>query len=147
MCIRDRPNCVDPNEKQFYHNPEESDRIRVGWLGGSSHLADLEILRGTVDKLISLKDKMQFVLCGFDTRGSITQMNPQTGEEMTRKIKPKESVWYEYEKIFTGNYKTVDKDQMFQLMQFKFGEEFDLNLIAVFTDEIRSFKSNGFGKY
>ena len=26
-------------------------------------------------------------------------------------------------------------------------EEFDLNLIAVFTDEIKSFKSNGFGKY
>ena len=139
------PNCVDPNEKQFNHNPEESDRIRVGWLGGSSHLADLEILRGTVDKLASLKDKMQFVLCGFDTRGSITQMNPQTGEEMTRKIKPKESVWYEYEKIFTGNYKIVDKDQMFQLMQFKFGEEFgDSNTPyrRVWTKPITTYASN-----
>ena len=56
------PNCVDPKEKQFSIKPEESDRVRVGWLGGSSHLADLKIIDGTVDKLFHLKDKLQFVL-------------------------------------------------------------------------------------
>jgi len=139
------PNCVDPKEKQFHHNPEKSDRIRVGWLGGSSHLADLEILRGMVDRLGSLQEKMQFVLCGFDTRGSITEMNPQNGEQRTRKIKPKESVWYEYEKIFTGNYKIVDKEQMSQLMQFNFGEEFgdsDTPYRRVWTKPITTYASN-----
>lgn len=139
------PNCVDPNEKQFKHDPEKSDRVRVGWLGGSSHLADLEILKGTVSKLSSLKDQMQFVLCGFDTRGSITEMNPQTGEERTRKIQPKESVWYEYEKIFTGDYKIVDKEQMSQLMKFSFGEEFgdsDTPYRRVWTKPITTYASN-----
>ena len=46
-------------------------------------------------------DKLQFVLCGFDVRGSLTTINPQTGEETTRPIKPEESIWHQYEKIFT----------------------------------------------
>jgi glycosyltransferase involved in cell wall biosynthesis len=139
------PNCVDPKEKQFSIKPEESDRVRVGWLGGSSHLADLKILNGTVDVLFPLKDKLQFVLCGFDTRGSVTEINPQNGQERTRKITPKESVWYEYEKIFTANYRIVDKEQMNQLMQFKFGEEFgdsDTPYRRVWTKPITTYASN-----
>ena len=64
------PNSIDPNEKQFKPKPEKSDRVRIGWLGGSSHLEDLELLRGLVGKIKSdgLIDKVQFVLCGFDTR-------------------------------------------------------------------------------
>ncbi len=31
------PNAIDPNEQQFKEPTLESDRIRVGWLGGSSH--------------------------------------------------------------------------------------------------------------
>ena len=139
------PNSVDPSEKQFMSNAEESDRIRVGWLGGSSHLADLKILRGVVNKLTPLKDQIQFVLCGFDTRGSITEMNQQTGEEKTRPIRPKESVWFEYEKIFTGNHKIVDERQMSQLMQFKFGEEFGDSSTPyrrVWTKPITTYASN-----
>src|SRR6478609_8251842 len=34
------PNAIDPTEKQFVPKLEESDRIRIGWLGGSSHLRD-----------------------------------------------------------------------------------------------------------
>ena len=59
------PNSIDPEKRQFQPKPEESDRLRVGWLGGSSHLADLEILRGNLQKMqgdYSIKDKYQFVL-------------------------------------------------------------------------------------
>ena len=38
------PNGIDPNEPQFKQKTEESDKIRVGWLGGSSHLHDLKLL-------------------------------------------------------------------------------------------------------
>jgi len=110
------PNAIDPKEKQFTANPTKSDRIRIGWLGGSSHLADLRILEGVVDKLLHFKDKIQFVLCGFDTRGTITEFNQQTKQQKQRPIKPKESVWFEYEKIFTGNYKLVGDEQKKQLM-------------------------------
>ena len=114
------PNAIDPNEKQFTPNLEKSDRIRIGWLGGSSHLKDLELLNGLVGKLRSdgLLDKVQFVLCGFDTRGSYTTVDPVTGEQKNRPITSMESVWFKYEQIFTDNYKIVSEDYKNFLMRF-----------------------------
>ena len=106
------PNAIDPTEAQFISKPEPSDRIRIGWLGGSSHLKDLEILKGVVNRLGSdgLLDKIQFVLCGFDLRGTHTEIDKDTGEQRVRNIQPKESVWYQYEKIFTDDYKSISPE-------------------------------------
>ena len=118
------PNAIDPNEKQYISKPEPSDRLRVGWLGGSSHLHDLQILEGLVGKLKgdNLLDKVQFVVCGFDLRGMITMIDQNTGEQKQRPIQPKESVWYKYEQIFTGNYSTVSEEYKDFLLTFKKGE-------------------------
>jgi glycosyltransferase involved in cell wall biosynthesis len=115
------PNAINVNEKQYQPNPEPSDRIRIGWLGGSSHLQDLEILRGVVGKLknAGYMDKIQFVLCGYDLRGMITEFNEQTKETKQRPIKPMESVWYKYEQIFTADYTTVSPEYKKHLLSFK----------------------------
>lgn len=132
------PNAIDPTEKQFTPNLEPSDKIRIGWLGGSSHLKDLEILHGVVAKLKGdgLLDKVQFVLCGFDLRGTHTDIthlvdpatgqpiiDPATGKQKTeqkvRNILPKESVWYQYERIFTDDYKSVSEEYKDFLLKFK----------------------------
>lgn len=79
---------------------------------GNSHLHDLLLLKDSMDRLNSskeLEDKYQFVLCGFDIRGSITQIHPN-GERTTRPIKPEETVWNNFEHIFTSNYSLI-KDQ------------------------------------
>jgi glycosyltransferase involved in cell wall biosynthesis len=123
------PNGINPKESQFKEPTEKSDRLRFGWLGGSSHLHDLMLLDGTISKLSEVKDKMKFFICGFDTRGSITEINRQTGEQKQRPIKPEETVWYEYEKIFTSNYSTVSENYKKFLMKFK--EEDD----SMFMDE------------
>ena len=114
------PNAVDPKEKQFTPNLEKSDRVRIGWLGGSSHLKDLEILNGVVGRLRTdnLLDKVQFVLCGFDTRGTHTQIDSVTKEQKTRPITPRESVWFKYEQIFTDNYQTISPEYKEFLMKF-----------------------------
>lgn len=119
-------NAIDPNERQYKPQPEKSDRIRIGWLGGSSHLKDLEILKGVVGKLKSdgLIDKIQFVLCGFDLRGTMTMIDEKTGERKQRPIKPMESVWYQYEKIFTNDYDIVSPEYKQHLLSFK-KEEFE----------------------
>jgi len=119
------PNAVDPKEKQFTPNLEKSDRVRIGWLGGSSHLKDLEILNGVVGRLRTdnLLDKVQFVLCGFDTRGTHTQIDSVTKEQKTRPITPRESVWFKYEQIFTDNYQTISPEYKEFLMKFS-QEEF-----------------------
>tara|TARA_R110000787_G_scaffold48263_1_gene116458 strand:- start:1209 stop:2417 length:1209 start_codon:yes stop_codon:yes gene_type:complete len=120
------PNAIDPNKKQFQPRPENSDRLRIGWLGGSSHLSDLEILRDNIQKLgsdKSITNKYQTVLCGYDTRGSITEINPHTGEQSTRSIQPNESVWYKYEQIFTNDYKSIKNEEEIKfLMEFKKGK-------------------------
>lgn len=117
------PNAIDPTEKQFTPNLEPSNRIRIGWLGGSSHLKDLELLDGLVRSLKNdgLMDKIQFVLCGFDLRGSVTMIN-EKGEQTQRPITPKESVWYKYEQIFTNNYETISEEYKNFLLSFQKGE-------------------------
>ena len=96
------PNAIDPNEPQFNEPTLPSEKIRVGWLGGSSHLHDLQLLSGFVDKLgPEINDKLQFVVCGFDLRGTITEIDANTKQQRQRPIQPLETVWYKYETYFT----------------------------------------------
>jgi arabinogalactan endo-1,4-beta-galactosidase len=60
------------------------------------------------------------VLCGFDTRGSMTEIDQNTGKQNVRAILPKESVWYKYEQIFTNDYKLVEnQSDIDSLLEFK----------------------------
>lgn len=110
------PNAIDPNEKQYeYKKNPDNGKLRVGIICGSSHLHDIELLG---DLVSTTADNVQIVLCGFDTNGTITMYNQQTGEKTTRPIEPKESVWYTYEKIITGNYKTLSDEHKAFLSKF-----------------------------
>ncbi len=116
------------------------------WIG-NSHERDLKILEGVVGKLKDdgLMDKIQFVLCGFDTRGVITIFNKDTGEKTQRKIQPTESTWYEYEKIFTDNYNTISPRYKEHLMRFVTEEYDDIaneSYRRVWTKPINSYASN-----
>lgn len=103
------PNAIDPSEEQFIPKENKSDKLRFGIICGSSHLKDLELLQGVTSQLSQeVRDKVQFVLCGFDTNGVQTIYNMETKEVTRRPIRPQESVWYEYEKIITNNYKLID---------------------------------------
>ena len=113
------PNAINPNEPQFQAETLPSERLRFGWLGGSSHLHDLKLLDGTFNSLNPLKDKFSTYLCGFDTRGTVTEINQQTGEQKQRPIKPEETVWARYEEIFTGRYNLVDEKQKEFLLKYK----------------------------
>ena len=140
------PNAIDPNEGQFNQKSEESDKIRIGWLGGSSHLHDLKLLDGFVSKVgKELNEKIQYVLCGFDTRGNVTEINRQTGEKTQRPIKPEETVWMRYEEIFTDNYKIVDENYKKFLMGFKEGtypSNIQLPYQRVWTKPVTSYAMN-----
>lgn len=139
------PNAIDNTESQFQSNLITSNKIRFGWLGGSSHLADIELTRNGISVLHNeFKDKIQMVLCGFDLRGSITEVNKQTGEKKTRPIKPEETVWYKYEQIFTNNYSTLDPAYITFLKTFKEEEYNDKEkpYIRRWTKEISKYATN-----
>lgn len=140
------PNAIDPNESQFKEPTLPCDKIRIGWLGGSSHLNDLKLLDGFIGKNGSDFNKnIQYVLCGFDTRGSVTEINKQTGEQKKRDILPHETVWARYEEIFTDNYKTIDENYKKFLLEFK-QEEYVSDIIVpyrrVWTLPVTSYAKN-----
>jgi glycosyltransferase involved in cell wall biosynthesis len=139
------PNAINPNEPQFKEPTLESDKLRVGWLGGSSHLHDLQLLNESFGKLIKYKDELQYVLCGFDTRGTVTEINSQTGEHNKRDIKPEETVWAQYEKIFTQNYKIISEDYTKHLLNYNqepFPNEMNESYLRVWTRPVNSYAKN-----
>jgi glycosyltransferase involved in cell wall biosynthesis len=139
------PNAIDPKEPQFSEPTLPSDKVRVGWLGGSSHLHDLKLLDGMVNKLSPIQDKLQYYVCGFDIRGSVTEINKQTGERTQRPIKPEETVWVKYEEIFTDNYKIISPEYKIFLDKFK-EEDYPAiqneNYVRVWTRPVESYARN-----
>ena len=139
------PNAIDPKEPQFNQPTLPSDKIRVGWLGGSSHLHDLKLLDGMVSKLSPLQDKLQYYICGFDIRGVITEINKDTGEKTQRPIKPQETVWVRYEEIFTNNYKIISPEYKTFLDKFEEGDYPAIqkeNYVRVWTRPVESYAKN-----
>lgn len=140
------PNAIDPTEPQFKQPTIESDRIRIGWLGGSSHLHDLKLLDGVISKNGNeINNKSQYVLCGFDTRGHITEINKTTGEKKQRPIKPEETVWAKYEEIFTDKYRIIDNDYREFLSQYKeeeFSSDKSLPYVRVWTRPVTQYAAN-----
>jgi glycosyltransferase involved in cell wall biosynthesis len=139
------PNAINPKESQFREPTPESDRLRIGWLGGSSHLHDLQLLDQSFSKLGSISDKLQYVLCGFDTRGTVTEINSQTGEHVKRNITPEETVWASYEKIFTQNYTTISEDYkkfLEKYVQESYPNENSEAYVRVWTRPVQSYAKN-----
>lgn len=94
------PNAICFDEAQFIHKPIESDKVRIGWAGGSTHLSDMQSLRGVFNQFkISHKGKFQAIMAGFDDR----IRNPETGEITISKT-PKH--WMKCEYVFSDGYRT-----------------------------------------
>jgi glycosyltransferase involved in cell wall biosynthesis len=116
------PNAIDPDEKQYqpHKNPRPGGRIRFGLICGSSHLHDIELLSGIARQIPENKlDKMQLVLCGFDTNGTRTIYYYDTGKVERRPIEPHESVWCRYEEILTNNYSIVSPEHKDFLLKYE----------------------------
>ena len=139
------PNAINPNETQFKEPTLPSDRLRIGWLGGSSHLHDIQLLDQSFSKLEKYKDELQFVLCGFDTRGSVTEINSANGEHKKRDILPHETVWARYEEIFTQKYSTVSEEYKKHLLQYgkeDYSNAMNEAYLRVWTKPVTSYAKN-----
>lgn len=138
------PNAIDENEQQFQPNPTKSDFVRFGWLGGSSHLHDIELMRSGLSTTGNQFKNTQFVLCGFDLRGNITEINPKTKERRVRPIEPMETVWYKYEQVFTDNYKIVGEDTKKELLKFNHTNHTPLEnrYVRVWTQPVNKYGNN-----
>jgi glycosyltransferase involved in cell wall biosynthesis len=139
------PNAINAKEPQFNEPTLPSDKLRFGWLGGSSHLHDIMLLEGIFTKIHQHQNNAQFYLCGFDIRGTVTEINKQTGEQKQRPIRPEETVWKKYEEVFTNKYKLISPDYIKFLDNFaeeddsRFSNEF---YRRVWTRPVQSYAKN-----
>ena len=117
------PNSIDPTDPRFAVSQKPFNKLRVGMIMGSSHEYDVQLVGNLLNQLAGMGDlgKIQFVLCGFDTRGSITMIDPNTGRQEQRALTPKETVWYRYEKQLTDNYKVISPQYKQFLDMFLWG--------------------------
>jgi glycosyltransferase involved in cell wall biosynthesis len=102
-------------------------------------------MNGFVSKLSPLQDKLQYYICGFDTRGVVTELNKDTGEKRQRDIKPEETVWVMYEKIFTNDYKIISPEYKIYLDKFAEGEYPAIqneNYVRVWTRPVDQYAKN-----
>lgn len=115
------PNGIDPNDDRFKLDKPVSDKLRVGFIMGSHHEADIKLLDRFILQIPEeTRKKIQIVLCGFDLNGVARIIDPNTGQVQQRPIKPKETVWYRYEVMLTDNYKILsDKYKRFLEMFVK----------------------------
>jgi glycosyltransferase involved in cell wall biosynthesis len=84
-------------------------------------------------------------LCGFDTRGTITEINKQTGEKKQRAIKPEETVWVKYEQIFTNNYRIITpkyKEYLDTFTENDYPGVLDENYVRVWTRPVQTYAKN-----
>jgi glycosyltransferase involved in cell wall biosynthesis len=139
------PNAINSKESQFNEPTLPSDKLRFGWLGGSSHLHDLQLLDGIFTKIHQYKDNCQFYLCGFDIRGTVTEINKQTGEQKQRPIKPEETVWNNYETIFTNKHKLISPEYNRFLQRFEESDDSEFShefYRRVWTRPVQSYAKN-----
>lgn len=75
--------------KQFRNNwkPDPDGRVRITYMAGSSHMVDVQQLRGVINVLdadIRLRDKFKIIIAGWDTEGSTTDItfNQEFGKEL-----------------------------------------------------------------
>ncbi len=109
--VKTFPNAIDPEDERFKIEKPESKFLRIGLIMGSTHEHDMALLNNIANRLRKESiEKVQFVLCGFDLRGTIKTIDRQTNEVNERPIKPKESVWYRYEKMLTDDYKIISPE-------------------------------------
>ena len=113
--VKVSPNAINPNDERFQINRKPYDKIRVGFIMGSAHEADVKQMGDFVAQLKpETLEKIQINLCGFDLRGTVRSIDQRTGKSSERPIQPMETTWYRYENMVTNNRKILsDKYRKF----------------------------------
>jgi glycosyltransferase involved in cell wall biosynthesis len=113
------PNAIDPSDERFHINKAKSDKLRFGFVMGSTHEYDLKTMGNFIEKLpTDVLDKIEIVLCGFDLKGKVFYTDPITKEQKSRPVQPKETVWHRYEQMVTNNGKILSDDYKMFLDMF-----------------------------
>jgi hypothetical protein len=128
------PNCIEPRLSQYsLLQSKPLDKI-VGWIGGSSHLDNIELIKG-----IATNNNYKFALCGFNNIVT-TQVPMPSGRKITDTFDAKErGAFARMEKILTNHYQNFDAGYIKYLNKFeREGEQNYINekYIRLWSDSV-----------
>ena len=115
------PNALDMEHKMWKSDVQENKtgKCRISWIGGSSHYHDLLLLKDSMLKINTskeLEDKYQIIMCGFDIRGTVTEIRPDKSTN-ARTIQPHESIWNKFEHMFTSDYSLIKNKEYIEYLK------------------------------
>lgn len=112
-------NALDSKQMESLRKDERTKgKLNVGFVMGASHEHDMRLIEGMTNRLPKdILNKVQFVLCGYDLNGTITELY-KNGETKRRQMLPEETAWFTYEKILTDNYRIISPEYKENLLKF-----------------------------
>ena len=138
------PNCINYNEPRWNYPKPESNRIRIGWAGGASHLEDLKLLSGVVEALFNIYgDKLEFIIGGYDTRGTYSYYD-ELGKIQTRASEGHETIWIHMVDSLFGSISKSAKRVLKTLPFDSYGwhySQMDIGLVPLIDTEFNRCKS------
>ena len=118
------PNAVNLEEQQWVFNRRPSDKLRILWGGGISHMTDIRLLKPAFEMFDkNFLKKAQVFMCGFDLR-------VRTPKGMIMRSNPRSNQWTFFEDVFSfkGKYITNNDHRKylnsFDDAKYGFNEEF-----------------------
>jgi hypothetical protein len=110
------PNGINRNLKEWKPANDKCsyDKMRILYLAGSSHLQDVSLLKDCIEKLVddvSVANKFQFHLSGFDLRGTTT--NYSVNEDFIKEIQAM-GIFNEqlYKKLIANNFDVINTPEI-----------------------------------
>ena len=67
------PNCIPLGEHQYTEDKEPSDKVRIFWAGGSTHMDDLRIMSNPIKRL-SIYPNIEMVIGGYTDTDEVSKM-------------------------------------------------------------------------
>lgn len=59
------PNAIDPEIWKVKKKERTDGKVRIGWIGSSSHIADIPVVEGAVREILDKYDNVEFYFAGF----------------------------------------------------------------------------------
>lgn len=138
------PNALD-YDYYYWNLPKKDDGfVRVAYIGGSSHIEDLKLIKGLGKWIITNFDNTKFILGGYDSKIIGPTM---AGTRLLSYDDSSKNIWWHYKKLLFGEPKDVDwsrieilRTRMVEIYPILF-RDVDIILAPLLNNKFNSAKS------
>lgn len=142
------PNAIDYNH-YYWNLKRKRDTVNVGWLGGSSHINDLQLIEGIGTWVLDNYNNSKFILCGWNSK--VKPINMPNNYQRTLNnynmfySEGKNNIWVHYKNILFKHKHPHNKIKILRSKPAHLYQQMmsylDISLIPLKNDKYRNAKS------